>query len=758
MVFTIQRLYAFTATNTPHGNPSGGFMLNRMFDRGGVAALLLLICTAPALAQGRRTPPDTTKKDTTAVRMTPIVVTATRAERSVFETPTPVSVLNLRTIQDRSANTVGDLFRGVAGLDVTGVGTNQVRPVIRGQRGQRVLMLEDGLRLNNSRRQQDFGELPALVDITSAERVEIVRGPASVLYGSDAIGGVVNVITERPRLAGLHGSAGYRFSSYDDQQHVTGAMTGRFGRLSMLGRGTFRTTNSYMAPAGTYGDITLAKDTRVNDTGVKDYSTEGYLGYHLAPGHDLFARYERYSADSSGFGWVNPTAYAPSEPKIQILYPYQRFNKVSFGYTGIALGLPIADKIDVTGYWQGNRRRLNLNLRIPFDASQLPPGTDSGGLIIDQRNFTNISTIGGRLEVKKLLGSVAALTYGADLFRDASTNTDTNATDVYGFGPSTPDVATQPLVPNASFRSFGAFAQSEFHVIPRTTVILGARYQDVRAATRTTPGLSDAPIVATDRTVVGAANAIVDVTRNVALVGSVGRAFRSPNLIERFFNGPTPEGFGYQAPNAGLKAETSLDVDLGARYRNRYLFAEAFVFQNMIYNGIRIQAIPDSAIGPLPVYQNVNIDRLRARGIEFNGDVKMPLGVSLGGTFTHLNTKDVTQDQNNPIGDSFSSQLSGFLRYDAPGDHFFGEYRVRHNFKRADPELLAGNPIGTTLPAFTTMSARAGVVVLRRGTMSHRLSVGVLNLTNALYAEFSNVSFFRPEPKRSIVLTYDVTF
>ena len=726
--------------------------------RGFSAALLLATFAAPVLAQSRSTADTTKKQDTTAVRVTPIVVTATRAERSVFDTPTPVSVLDLRTIREQAPNSVSDLFRGLAGLDVTGVGSNQVRPVIRGQRGQRVLVMEDGLRLNNTRRQQDFGELPALIDVSSAERIEIVRGPASVLYGSDAIGGVVNVITQRPRLQGLHGSAGYRFSSYDDQQHATGAVTGRFGRLSLLGRGTFRTTNSYQAPAGTYGDITLAQDTRVNDTGVKDYSTEGYLGYHLGSGQDVFARYERYSADSSGFGWVDPAAYAPAEPKIQIRYPFQRFDKVSAGYTGIGLGLPIADKLDVTGYWQTNRRRLNLNLGLPFDPSQLPPGVDSAGLIIDQRNYTDIGTIGGRLEAKKLVGAAVALTYGVDLFRDASTNSDTNATDVYGFGPSAPDVTTRPLVPNASFRSVGVFAQSEFHVIPRTTFILGARYQDVRAASRQTPGVTDPPIVATDRTVVGAANAIVDVTEKVSLVGSVGRAFRSPNLIERFFNGPTPEGFGYQVPNSTLKAETSFNVDLGARYRNRWVFVEAFVFQNMIANGIRIQAVPDSVISMLPVYQNVNVDRLRARGIEFNGDVKLPLGISVGGTFTHLDTKDVTQDQNNPIGDSFANQISGSLRYDDPSQRFFGEYRVRHNFKRADPELLTGNPIGTALPGFTTMSARAGLVVLRRGAMTHRLSLGVLNLTNALYAEFSNVSFFRPEPKRSIILTYDLTF
>jgi len=250
----------------------------------------------------------------------------------------------------------------------------------------------------------------------------------------------------------------------------------------------------------------------------------------------------------------------------------------------------------------------------------------------------------------------------------------------------------------------------------------------------------------------------VDVARKVSLVGSVGRGFCSPNLIERFFNGPTPEGFGYQVPNAGLEAETSLNVDLGARYRNRWLFVEAFVFQNMIRDGIRIQAVPDSVIGPLPVYQNVNIDRLRARGVELNGDARLPAGFTVGGTYTHLDTKNVTEDQNSPIGDSFSNQITGTVRYDAPGGRFFGEYRIRHNFERADAELIPGNPVGAVLPGFTTMSVRAGATVFRRGIMAHRVTVGVRNLTNALYAEFSNVSFFRPEPRRSVVLTYDLTF
>ena len=152
-------------------------------------------------------------------------VTATGTEVDTFEVATPVTVVSALEIEQKAPNNAADLLREQPGVDINGVGVNQARPIIRGQRGLRVLFLENGLRMNNARRQSDFGEIPGLVGMNSVQTMEVVRGPASVLYGSDAIGGVLNLITRKPPYrdgAFGGGSIGVRYSSVDEQQQLLG--------------------------------------------------------------------------------------------------------------------------------------------------------------------------------------------------------------------------------------------------------------------------------------------------------------------------------------------------------------------------------------------------------------------------------------------------------------------------------------------------------------------------------------------------------
>jgi outer membrane receptor protein involved in Fe transport len=719
-----------------------------------LALLTGAVLTFPAVARAQnntQTGRDTTK----ATPLTELSVTATRTPKPVFRTANPVIVLDSNRLRASLGNGVSEILREYPGLDITGTGANQGRPVIRGQRGQRILLLEDGIRLNSSRRQQDFGELPALVGLDGVNRVEVVRGPLSVLYGTDAIGGVVNLITARPSYGGqgtrFRGNLGYRYSTSDAQQRPSGRVFGQAGRFGFGVTASYRDARAYRAPAGTFGDITLQNDTKVMDTGVRDASYALEAGYGFSTRHTLSAKYSRYNAEDAGFGFVENAALGtPDAASVQIRYPEQTYDKLSLTYRGNGLGLPVADRFELTGYTSGNVRTLTLGVFVPFG-----PGTPPGaGVQVDSRNFTDIGTVGYRAEAAKILGR-HVLTYGMDFYRDRSDNTDSSTTTVLGFGPPHPQVNDTALTPNASFRSAGIFAQGDLALSDRLSAVVGVRWQDITARTRATPKITAPLVSAHDNTVVGSANLSYRVLNGLNLVAAVGRAFRAPNLIERFFNGPTPEGAGYQSRNPDLKPETSLDVDVGVKVGTGPFYGEAFLFRNEVRNGIRI-APTGEKIGAFDVFQNVNVDKLRDTGVELLAQLELGLGFSTAGSYTHLSSKNVL-DPNNPVGDTYSSKLTGSFAWRQRSGRFWAEYDLRHNGARKEVEL-GSSPIGPILPSFTVHGIRAGARLFRIGSTTHGVTVVVNNLGNALYAEFSNASFFRPEPKRSLALAWTTSF
>ncbi len=715
-----------------------------------LAAAASLLAVGPVQAEdpapSAASPDSAVTDDAPVYELAPLVVTATRTPRSVFLTPSPVSVLGRDRLQEMGVANIADAFVELPGLDVNGTGSNQRRPTIRGHRGQRILLMEDGTRLNNSRRQQDFGELPALVDPASIDRVEIVRGPGSVLYGSDAIGGVVNMVTREPSRDGWHGSLGYRYGSEGVQNGGRLSLEGRGDEWSLLASGALREGGSFAAPSGSFGDIDLGGDTMVRDTGIQDegYSLRG--GFDVAENVNLWSKFERYHADTAGFGYVDPNDYAPEQPFVRILYPEQRFAKFTSGVSATSLDRKVADRVEAVGWYQDNERRFNLNVVVPIG-----PGAQ-----VDQKtfNFTDLETFGGRAEAAKGIGSNHLFTYGFDIFRDHSRNTDSSYSVVTGFGPPQEETSNRPQVPNATYRSMGLFAQDEWSIGSRTTLVLGARGQQVNAETHTTPNLDEPKVESDDEAIVGSANGLFRITNNLAAIGSVGRAFRSPNLVERFFDGPTPEGFGYQQRNLNLDPETSFDTNVGLRYRNSRMRLEGFVFRTVISDGIRIAATGDS-VGGLAAYQNVNVDELVHKGAELSGESRIVAGLSAGANWSYIDAEN--QADGSPVGEGYESKVDGWVGWRDARERFWAELHARHIGERDDLELAA-NPVGDTLPAFTVMALRTGARIGTFANTEQRVGFAVENLTDELYAEFSNVSFFRPEPRRQFVVTWETRF
>ncbi len=706
-------------------------------------------------------------------------VTATGSEIDTFEIANPVNVITAEEIETVAPQNASDLLRSEPGVDVDGVGPNQSRPIVRGQRGLRVLFLENGLRMNNPRRQTDFGEIPGLVDIDDVAVMEVVRGPSSVLYGSDAIGGVLNLVTRSAiigsdfagSLSGRYASAG---SGTQFGAHLSGGGERSAWKLSL----TERSFDDYDAAAGSFGAIDLTDGATVTDTGLDDTSVSASLVWALDDSSDLRLRWNRYRADDTGFGFVEPELIGDdSGARIRILYPFQDFDRLALSYTGSDFALPWIDSLDAQLYHQSNERNLVNDIFI--DIGPIAPGFPNSSVQADTDNFTDLDSLGLRLEAVKSFGGRHLLTYGVEAYEDESFNTDasvTTTTIAFPFPPfAVVDVQTDTVAnaPNATNSSAGIFAQTELAAGDRWKLTFGARSQTVDTRAEATPGWDISGLDFSDSATVASASALFRASDNIHLSLAWGSAFRAPNLIERLFNGLTPEGIGFQILNPDLTSEDSETVDLGLKYRRADTLMELNLFRTDIDDGIVQYFLTGADIAALPtdvqdeiaqsgvtfVVQQRNIDRLRYEGVELLVQQRLGNAWTLGGNATYLDAERL-DSANPPTGDTFGEKLNLFGRWQPDGGRGWVEYRLRHNGgDRAN--LDPGEPVppvGPELPSFTVHTLAAGYEVGTTGRLRHHLGVVVDNLTDELYAEFSNAAFFRPQPERRVVATYRLRF
>ena len=708
-------------------------------------------------------------------------VTAVGREVDAFQVTTPVTVILQADVERAMADNAADLLREQPGVDVNGVGPNQARPVIRGLRGLRVLFLEDGLRLNNARRQTDFGEVTGLVDVDDVAKAEVVRGPASVLYGSDAVGGVLNLVTRVPTFSdGRHltGGASLRYGSAGDERRAQASVAGLVGeRFRVSLSGSMREADDYESGSGAFGEIRLASRAVVQDSAIADNSIFALAAYDLDPSNRLTLRHRHYRAEETGFGFVEPALIGDaSEARVRILYPLQDFDRTTLEWTGSAVAGRLADTAQVQLYYQNNERGLDNDILV--DIGPLGPGFPPSSVSALTQNLTDLETFGGRVEAFELADRVL-LTYGAEGYRDDSRNTDFSRTTTrlrFPFPPFTATSVTEstrPNAPNATNLSYGGFVQGEIPLGERLKATAGVRYQNVETRAEATPGWNTAGLDFDDDNVVGSANLLYQATEELNLFVAYGTAFRAPNIIERLFNGPTPEGAGFQILNSSLTSEDSESFDVGLKYRRANAYLEAVYFQNEVSDGIFQAFLSPAEVAALPadtraaiqasgarfVVQQRNIDRLRYEGLEAAIGYHFQAGLSVGGNYTHLSGRRVGLSAA-PVDEQYTDKLNLFARHEPPSQRYWVEYRLRHNGS-ADVQLDANEPVppvGRELPSFTVHSLSGGYRIHDGARFRHSLNLRIENLTDELYAEFSNATFFRPEPGRNVVASYRLEF
>jgi outer membrane receptor for ferrienterochelin and colicins len=294
-----------------------------------------------------------------------MVVTATRSQSRLAQTPGSIEVVDAASLKEMNARTLADALEYATGMVVSGE-TGRVRaPSIRGTSAEHALVLIDGRRLVPG-----YGELVDInqIPLTLVERVEIVRGPASALYGSDALGGVVNVITRQPgsgHLVQAEGMLGANAEGEGEAWLGSAAVSTGKGPLSLLAGGEWRSKNIWNVeeddgsddgddielasggarfrldlPAGQFleggydysdhtreGDRLIEKVVRLRDVDAENES--GYLRYNaMLPGGDQVQVLLNRSEYRENLG-LSPPAGSAMEGSHE-----NTLNQIEWQYTG----------------------------------------------------------------------------------------------------------------------------------------------------------------------------------------------------------------------------------------------------------------------------------------------------------------------------------------------------------------------------------------------------------------------------------------
>lgn len=733
---------------TPGGRHASGFLLLVLFW-----VQFLPVGTTPLAGQPAGTEAETAEDSIPVFWLEGINVTVLREPRAVQRTPAPVAVLSRTDLDRRLPGGTADameVLNEIPGVDTEGAGGNQRRPVIRALHGQRVLLLQDGLRLNSARRRVEAGAPPGLAGLDAVERIEVVRGPGSVLYGSDAIGGVVNLVSRSapdPALeTGFRGRLGVSRHGPGDGVRASGSVEGVLGSMGYLMAGSHRRADAYRAPDGQFGEVRLEGGGLVEGTGIEETSLRSALGFRAGGEGRIELELQGYRARDAGYGLVPSELLGDGLAEVDIRFPRQDFARLTAGYQGRDLGTALGDGMKLQAYVQKNDRDFVTDVLAPMG----PGAPPDARVEVLTRNRSDLLTLGVRMEVQKLVRPGLLVTYGGELYRERAENRDTTTTRILGLGPPTVRGDGSSPVPDARQTSAAAFVQGRVEVGAATELVAGARLQ--RVSTAALEPLSDTDFTddVASGTLVGAASLLHRPVEGVTLVASAGRGFRAPNLIERYYVGATPEGAGVWVRNPDLGPETSFNLDLGARLSRSGLSAEVFVFRNVVDDGIQLARVGQTPEG-LDRYRNENVEELRFRGLEARASAGPVAGVTVTGAFTAVRCENPDEPED-PVSEACGDRATGTIRYESEEGNWVS-YALEWSGHRSDA-LPGRSPVGDAVPEYLDQAIRGGLALPGGVTL-----VGAVeNLGDVLYARALNAGFFRPEPGRSVSLGLTIDF
>ncbi|MGE5352293.1 MAG: TonB-dependent receptor [Acidobacteriota bacterium] len=587
------------------------------------------------------------------VKLNDVFVTSTRYEKNIREVPLPLEVMTESDIEKVSAVSVSDLLKNKPGIALQRDGIWGTTVNIRGLSRSAVVTLVDGNRIETA---TDISAGLSLIDINNIERIEVIKGAASSLYGTGALGGIVNVISKTGQYSDsftVGGSLGSGYSSVNNSG---------FGNLSLKAgsafwfahvSGTLRNADNIKTPRGT-----------LSNSQFKDNSFSADLGIKPLSDNELKLSYQKFYASNVGIpggGSLFPSAAI-------VRYPTEERKLLSAEYSVKNISHSFI-KLSAKYFYQFILRDVenipNTVTKTPAQNGQPAKRTSVLKITPNARHYTN----GLQLQTDWRIGENNYFIAGIDAWQRALDSRRERAVQVAVFNAkgdsvvkTTNQVIGERPLPESRFRSIGAYAQDEIKLIKdRLKVTLGGRFDGINITNNSVsnpvytivngvrndapaPTSSWAAVKANNYSWSGNADMLYSVTQGVNVNLNFARSFRAPSLEERFRY--IDQGSVIYLGDPNLKPEDGFSTDAGVRIFNEVISLNFNMFLNSLSNMV---VDKPSTYEGRAAFVSSNVGKARLYGFDVNAEYNLLNNYVIYMLASYVSGRDVEKDVYLPL-------------------------------------------------------------------------------------------------------------
>ncbi len=599
-----------------------------------------------------------------------ITVTATRYPELSLKIPVTEKVLTKNVIEEKGDPTIEQILTGISGVSSIGSGGYSKVPAVRGIARKRLLFLVENARVFSDRR---TGPNASFVDPEEIERIEIVKSPLSVQYGSDAMGGVIQTLMKNFPEKGIEGRLNLKYG-FNGEEKKGGLQIGkRFGKKGVFLSVNFVDAEDYSSPQE---KISMSHFSRINTFlrfGHKDGNRDLNFGFLLSRGIDI----------------GKPTIDSLTAPTY---YPRENHNLVFFNWR--EKGLKIGE----------------FFIHFSFNPNFLETLTESLMVYKSGETFARTESIDHSFQASfsRELFEKIKISFGLDSFL----RNNCNAINIYrNFSEKGEliSVTEEKSVKNGSFGNAGLFLTIDYWGFKPFDIVAGIRNDFFRLKS----DVSDPSIKnnVKEDTLTGFLGVSFEIKNGIFLFSNVSTAYRVPDLSERFYTGITGRGFIIGDPD--LKSEKSKNIEAGLKIARDNYFAGIYLFNYSMKNLVERYRKK----GKIYTYGNLSEGTLK--GFEAELECFPVSGFKIFSNFHWI--KGESKVRNSPLNDVPPPSILVGSRFWK--GRFWGEFTCYAQRKHDRP-----GPSEIAIPGFSIFNFNGGYY-----SGSKRIFVSVRNIFNKTY-------------------------